>query len=83
MQYFVQFPAGPHFLLFWISCIRDLELWLTNDILLEYEEKISIIFSKEVAELITGALILLPLIPVQTLSFVNKLQCFSAALGEL
>lgn len=36
------------------------ELWITNDILLEYEEKISNIFSKETAELITGALILLP-----------------------
>ena len=28
------------------------ELWVTNDILLEYEEKISDIFSKETAELI-------------------------------
>ena len=36
------------------------ELWVTNDILLEYEEKISDIFSKETAELILGALTLLP-----------------------
>jgi len=32
------------------------ELWLTNDILLEYEEKISENFSKETAELFIGAL---------------------------
>lgn len=38
----------------------DYELWLSNDILLEYEEKISDIFSKETAELILGALALLP-----------------------
>ena len=38
----------------------DFELWVTNDILLEYEEKISDIFSKETAELILGALTLLP-----------------------
>src|SRR5882757_2682703 len=38
----------------------DFELWVTNDILLEYEEKISDIFSKETAELILGALSLLP-----------------------
>ena len=38
----------------------DFELWVTNDILLEYEEKISDIFSKEIAELILGALTLLP-----------------------
>lgn len=38
----------------------DFELWVTNDILLEYEEKISDIFSKETAELILGALALLP-----------------------
>ncbi len=36
------------------------EIWITNDILLEYEEKISSIFSKDVAELIIGALLLLP-----------------------
>jgi putative PIN family toxin of toxin-antitoxin system len=36
------------------------ELCVTNDILLEYEEKISDIFSKETAELIIGALSLLP-----------------------
>src|SRR6476620_10030573 len=36
------------------------ELWLTNDILLEYEEKITEHFSKETAELFIGALILLP-----------------------
>jgi len=36
------------------------ELWLTNDILLEYEEKISENFSKETAELFIGALMLLP-----------------------
>jgi uncharacterized protein len=38
----------------------DYELWVTNDILLEYEEKITDIFSKESAELIIGALSLLP-----------------------
>jgi uncharacterized protein len=38
----------------------DYELWVTNDILLEYEEKITGIFSKETAELIIGALSLLP-----------------------
>jgi putative PIN family toxin of toxin-antitoxin system len=38
----------------------DFELLVTNDILLEYEEKISEIFSKETAELILGALTLLP-----------------------
>ena len=36
------------------------ELWLTNDILLEYEEKITDIFSKETAELLLGAFMLLP-----------------------
>ncbi|GGG84011.1 hypothetical protein GCM10007415_16450 [Parapedobacter pyrenivorans] len=36
------------------------ELWLTNDILLEYEEKITDIFSKETAELLLGAFTLLP-----------------------
>ena len=36
------------------------ELYLTNDILLEYEEKITDIFSGETAELIIGALALLP-----------------------
>ena len=36
------------------------ELWLTNDILLEYEEKITENFSKEIAELLIGAFILLP-----------------------
>ena len=36
------------------------ELYITNDILLEYEEKISAIFSKETAELIIGAFSLLP-----------------------
>jgi uncharacterized protein len=38
----------------------DFELWVTNDILLEYEEKITDIFSKETADLIIGALSLLP-----------------------
>jgi putative PIN family toxin of toxin-antitoxin system len=38
----------------------DYELWVSNDILLEYEEKISDIFSGETAELILGALALLP-----------------------
>src|ERR1700748_2729595 len=38
----------------------DYELWVTNDILLEYEEKITDIFSKETAELLIGALSLLP-----------------------
>lgn len=33
---------------------------MSNDILLEYEEKISDIFSRETAELIIGALSLLP-----------------------
>ena len=36
------------------------EIYITNDILLEYEEKISDIFSNETAELITGAMALLP-----------------------
>jgi putative PIN family toxin of toxin-antitoxin system len=36
------------------------ELHITNDILFEYEEKISETFSKETAELIIGALTLLP-----------------------
>lgn len=36
------------------------ELYITNDILLEYEEKVSDIFSKETAELIIGAFALLP-----------------------
>lgn len=38
----------------------DYELWVSNDILLEYEEKITDIFSKETAELVLGALALLP-----------------------
>ena len=38
----------------------DYELWVSNDILLEYEEKITDIFSRETAELILGALALLP-----------------------
>ncbi len=36
------------------------ELYITNDIQLEYEEKITDIFSNETAELIIGALMLLP-----------------------
>jgi putative PIN family toxin of toxin-antitoxin system len=36
------------------------ELYISNDIQLEYEEKISDIFSKETAELTIGALSLLP-----------------------
>ena len=36
------------------------EVYITNDILLEYEEKISDIFSSETAELIIGAFALLP-----------------------
>jgi putative PIN family toxin of toxin-antitoxin system len=36
------------------------DLYITNDILLEYEEKITEIFSKETAELIIGALAFLP-----------------------
>jgi uncharacterized protein len=36
------------------------EIFITNDILLEYEEKISDIFSSETAELIVGAFSLLP-----------------------
>ncbi len=39
---------------------EEYELWVTNDILLEYEEKITDIFSKETAELIIGTLSLLP-----------------------
>ena len=35
------------------------ELYLSNDILLEYEEKITDLFSKETAELLIGALTLL------------------------
>jgi uncharacterized protein len=38
----------------------DYELWVSNDILLEYEEKISDIFSRETADLILGAFALLP-----------------------
>jgi putative PIN family toxin of toxin-antitoxin system len=38
----------------------EYELWVSNDILLEYEEKISDIFSKETSELLIGALSLLP-----------------------
>lgn len=37
----------------------DYELYVSNDILLEYEEKITDIFSKETAELIIGAFSLL------------------------
>jgi putative PIN family toxin of toxin-antitoxin system len=40
--------------------LGEYELWVSNDILLEYEEKISDIFSRETAELILGALALLP-----------------------
>lgn len=36
------------------------EIYITNDILLEYEEKITDIFSNETAELIIGAFALLP-----------------------
>jgi len=36
------------------------ELYITNDIQLEYEEKIADIFSKEAAELIIGAFSLFP-----------------------
>ena len=36
------------------------DLYISNDIQLEYEEKIADIFSKETAELITSALLLLP-----------------------
>lgn len=36
------------------------EIYITNDILLEYEEKITAIFSNETAELIIGAFALLP-----------------------
>jgi len=36
------------------------ELYISNDIQLEYEEKVSDIFSKETAELIIGAFSLLP-----------------------
>jgi uncharacterized protein len=36
------------------------ELFITNEILLEYEEKITAIFSKETAELIMGFFFLLP-----------------------
>lgn len=40
--------------------LGNYELFLTNDILLEYEEKLSDIFSDEVAELILGVFALLP-----------------------
>jgi len=36
------------------------ELYISNEILMEYEEKITDIFSKETAELIIGAFSLLP-----------------------
>jgi len=39
---------------------NEYELYISNDIQLEYEEKISNIFSVETAELIGGALLLLP-----------------------
>ena len=39
---------------------NDFEIYITNDILLEYEEKIMEIFSAETAELIIGAFSLLP-----------------------
>jgi uncharacterized protein len=39
---------------------NEYALTITNEILLEYEEKITAIFSKETAELLIGALILLP-----------------------
>ncbi len=35
------------------------DLYITNDILMEYDEKVSEIFSRETAELITGAMSLL------------------------
>lgn len=38
----------------------EYELWVSKDILLEYEEKISDIISRETAELVLGALALLP-----------------------
>lgn len=38
----------------------DYDLFLTSDILLEYEEIIARIFSRETAELVTGAFTLLP-----------------------
>lgn len=38
----------------------SIEVWVTNDILLEYEEKISAIFSPETAELVLSAFTLLP-----------------------
>lgn len=39
---------------------NDFDLYVSNDILLEYEEKITDIFSRETAELIIGALFVLP-----------------------
>ncbi len=39
---------------------KAFELYLTNDILLEYEEKITDIFSRETAELTIGAFTLIP-----------------------
>jgi len=45
------------------------ELYLTNEILMEYEEKISAIFSAETAELITGIL--------AVLDNVNKIDVYS------
>lgn len=39
---------------------NEIELVVTTEILLEYEEKITEIFSKETSELIVGAFLLLP-----------------------
>lgn len=45
------------------------ELWITNDIVLEYEEKITDIFSKETADLFIGSLLLLPNVKKTDLHF--------------
>jgi uncharacterized protein len=51
----------------------DYELRVINDILLEYEEKITDIFSKETAELIIGALSLLPNVKKAEIKFKDLL----------
>jgi len=60
MRYCVQYPDDPLLQSSLISYDGDYELWVSNDILLEYKEKITDIFSKETAELVLGALALLP-----------------------
>lgn len=47
----------------------EFELYVTTEILLEYEEKISQIFDKEVAEIILGALTLSAYVKKQEVNF--------------